>query len=72
MGAAIAWATILLSLVLAVGTVLVWAERDGAARVVLAVAGFLLLPLGLFAILLSRDIAEARQTAAASVPSSQP
>jgi TPR repeat protein len=71
MGAAIAWATLLLGLVLAAGTGLVWAERDDAARVVLAVAGFLLLPLGLFAILLSRDIAEARQTAGANVPSSQ-
>ncbi|MGD0013895.1 MAG: tetratricopeptide repeat protein [Bryobacteraceae bacterium] len=67
----IAWATLLLGLVLAVGTLLVWAARDGTARVVLAVAGFLLLPLGLFAILLSRDIAEARGTTAASVPSSQ-
>lgn len=71
LGAAIAWATLLLGLALAVGTLLVWAARDGAARVVLAVAGFLLLPLGLFAILLSRDIAEARQTTAANVPSSQ-
>jgi uncharacterized membrane protein len=56
--ALVGWVALLIAAAFFAGTFLVWKGRYRAARILLAVVGFLALPLGLFAILVSREVAE--------------